>query len=258
MRPTLLGEMNWCQLFSEPDAGSDLASLATRAVQVPGGWVLDGQKVWTSMAREAHWGICLARTNPDGPKHQGITYFIVDMHSPGLEIRPLREMTGLSMFNEVFFSDVFVPEDCLIGAVGEGWTLARITLGNERVTMGSGSSFGGGLESLLQLVAAVSSPSSSSDEGDLDPVAVDGLGALIAEAQTVGLLGLRSTHRAVAGAGPGPESSVRKLPAAEHDQRTQEFGLALLGGEGATTEGLAAQWTYGFLANRCSPSPGDQ
>ena len=245
VRPTLLGELKWCQLFSEPDAGSDLASLTTRASRTEGGWVLDGQKVWTTMARDADWGICLARTDPDVPKHEGITYFIVDMHSPGLEIRPLRELTGLSMFNEVFFTRVFVPDDCVIGAVGDGWSLARITLGNERVSMGSGSSFGGGLESLLQLVAAVS-PS-----GDVDPVTVDALGALIAEAQTVGLLGLRSTHRAVAGGGPGPESSVRKLLAAEHDQRTQEFGLSLLGGEGATTEGLAAQWTYGFLANRC-------
>jgi alkylation response protein AidB-like acyl-CoA dehydrogenase len=244
VRPTLVGEISWCQLFSEPNAGSDLASLRTTAVRGEGGWVLDGQKVWTSMARQADWGICLARTNPDVPKHAGITYFVVDMHSPGIEIRPLRELTGESMFNEVFLTQVFVPDDGVIGPVDGGWALARLTLGNERVSMGSGSSFGGGIEQLLQLVGQMA------PDGP-DPVAADGLGALIAEAQTVALLGQRATRRAVAGAGPGPESSVRKLVAAEHDQRTQEFGLGLLGGEGATTEGPAGQWTFGFLANRC-------
>ena len=148
---TLLGELHWCQLFSEPGAGSDLASLSTRAERADGGWLLTGQKVWTSMAREADWGICLARTDPVGPKHQGITYFIVDMRSPGLDIRPLRELTGAAMFNEVFFDDVFVPDDCVIGEVNGGWGLARMTLANERVSMSSGSTFGIGVESLLRL-----------------------------------------------------------------------------------------------------------
>ena len=243
VRPTLVGTLSWCQLFSEPGAGSDLASLTTAAQRSAGGWSLNGQKVWTTMAVEADWGICLARTNPSAPKHLGITYFIVDMRSPGIEVRPLRELTGMAMFNEVFFTDVFVPDDCVIGEVDGGWPLARTTLANERVAMGSGSSFGGGVESVLKLASSQASP--------LDPVATDRLGALLAEAQSVSLLGLRSTHRSIAGAKPGPEASVRKLLGVEHDQRAQEFGLSLLGAGGATTVDDAAQWTYGFLANRC-------
>jgi alkylation response protein AidB-like acyl-CoA dehydrogenase len=241
VRPTLLGEISWCQLFSEPEAGSDLAALRTTATKTDGGWRLNGQKVWTSFAREADWGMCLARTNSNAAKHLGITYFIVDMKSPGLDIRPLKEMTGLEMFNEVFINDVFVPDDNVIGEVDDGWPLARTTLANERVAMGSGSSFGGGIEALLMLCADVT----------LDDEATTALGALVAESHTVALLGLRSTHRSVSGAKPGPEASVRKLLGVEHDQRTQEFGLGLLGPEGATTVGRAQQWTFGFLANRC-------
>jgi alkylation response protein AidB-like acyl-CoA dehydrogenase len=215
VRPTLTGELSWCQMFSEPGAGSDLASLTTKATRTSGGWLLSGQKVWTSMATEADWAICLARTNPSAPKHLGITYFLVDMKSEGLDIRPLRELTGFAMFNEIFLSDVFVPDDCVVGEIDAGWPLARTTLANERVAMGSGSSFGGGIEALLSL------------------------------------LGLRTTARALSGAKPGPESSVRKLLGVEHDQRVQEFGMQLLGAEGATTAGTAGQWTFGFLANRC-------
>jgi alkylation response protein AidB-like acyl-CoA dehydrogenase len=244
--PTLLGQIKWCQLFSEPGAGSDLASLSTRATRSPddGGWLLNGQKVWTSLARQADYGICLARTNPGAPKHLGITYFIVDMRQAGLDIRPLREITGHAMFNEVFLEDVFVPDDHVIGEVNGGWPLARTTLANERVAMGSGSSFGGGIEALLALVA-------SRGADGLDPVDADRLGGLLAESHCLSSMGRRTAFRAVTGAGPGPESSVRKLLGVEHDQRTQEFGLGLLGAEGATTDGPAGQWTFGFLANRC-------
>jgi alkylation response protein AidB-like acyl-CoA dehydrogenase len=245
--PTLLGDIAWCQLFSEPEAGSDLASLTTRATRTDGGWLLTGQKVWTTMAAEADWGICLARTNPTARKHLGITYFIVDMRSPGIDIRPLRELTGLAMFNEVFLDDVFVPDDCVIGEVDGGWPLARTTLANERVSMGSGSSFGGGIEALIGLVAE-----RVADGGlTADALLLDQLGALVAEAHSVAVMGLRATARSVTGATPGPEASVRKLLGVEHDQRTQELGLALLGPEGATTVGAAGQWTFGFLANRC-------
>ena len=244
VRPTLLGTISWCQMFSEPGAGSDLAALTTTATRADRGWLLNGQKVWTSMAREADWGICLVRTNRHAPKHLGITYMVVDMRTPGLDIRPLREMTGLEMFNEVFLTDVFVPDDCVIGEVDGGWPLARTTLANERVSMGSGSSFGGGVEALLGLVA-------ERFAGTDDPLLLDQLGDTVAEAQTVSLLGARSTQRSLSGAAPGAESSVRKLLGVEHDQRTQELGLALLGPEGATTAGAAAQWTFGFLANRC-------
>ena len=247
VRPTLYGEIMWCQLFSEPEAGSDLASLTTRATRTDGGWRLDGRKVWTTMAAEADWGICLARTNRAAPKHLGITYFVVDMAAPGIDVRPLREITGLAMFNEVFLDGVFVPDDCVIGAVDGGWPLARTTLANERVSMGSGSSFGGGIEALVGLV------SERIDSGELavDAVLVDELGALVAEAHSVAAIGLRAAARSLSGAAPGPEASVRKLLGVEHDQRTQELGLVLLGPEGATTVGVAGQWTFGFLANRC-------
>jgi alkylation response protein AidB-like acyl-CoA dehydrogenase len=239
--PTLLGSIRWCQLFSEPGAGSDLAALTTRAEPVAGGWRLNGQKVWTSLAAEADYGICLARTDPTAPKHLGITYFVVDMKSPGIEVRPLRELTGMAMFNEVFLTDVFVPDADVIGDVNAGWALARTTLANERVAMGSGSSFGGGLEGVLSLAAGT----------DLGRAEADQMGSLVAESHCLAAMGRRAAARAVAGTRPGPEASVRKLLGAEHDQRTQEFGLLLLGPEAATVEGPAAQWTFGFLANRC-------
>ena len=246
--PTLRGEISWCQLFSEPEAGSDLAALTTTATRTEGGWLLRGQKVWTTMAKEADWGICLARTNPQAPKHQGITYFIVDMAAPGIDIRPLKELTGMEMFNEVFLDDVLVPDDCVIGEVDGGWPLARTTLANERVSMGSGSSFGGGIEALVGLVAQRTADGLI-DGGD--PLVLDDLGALIAEAHSLSVMGLRTAVRSVSGAEPGPEASVRKLLGVEHDQRTQELGLTLLGPEGATNEGAGAQWSFGFLANRC-------
>ena len=155
---TLRGEIIWCQLFSEPGAGSDLAALSTRATRVDGGWSLTGQKVWTSVATRAHWGICLARTNPDVPKHRGITYFLVDMHSPGIDIRPLREITGAALFNEVFFDDCFVPDECVVGEIDGGWKLARTTLANERVSLSTESAFGGSLEAVLDRVAVASRP----------------------------------------------------------------------------------------------------
>ncbi|HYF45657.1 MAG TPA: acyl-CoA dehydrogenase, partial [Acidimicrobiales bacterium] len=140
--PTLSGEITWCQMFSEPGAGSDLASLTTRAEKVDGGWAITGQKVWTTMAHLADWGICLARTNPTAPKHLGISCFLVDLRTPGIDVRPLRELTGAEMFNEVFFDEVFVPDDLVVGEVDAGWEAARTTLANERVSMGSGGSFG--------------------------------------------------------------------------------------------------------------------
>jgi alkylation response protein AidB-like acyl-CoA dehydrogenase len=236
---TLRGDVTWCQLFSEPGAGSDLASLTTKASRADGGWLLTGQKVWTTMAKESDWGLCLARTDPTVPKHEGISCFCVDMKADGIDIRPLRELTGFAMFNEVFLSDVFVPDDCVVGAVNDGWRAARTTLANERVSMGSGSSFGFGVEMLLGMVDVN------------DPVAVDEVGALLAEAQSLAVLGLRMTARAIRGADPGPESSVRKLLGVEHDQRVQEVGLALLGAQGAANDRDAASWVGAFFANRC-------
>ena len=244
VRPTLLGQIAWCQLFSEPGAGSDLASLTTRAERGEGGWLLTGQKVWTSMAKTSQWGICLARTDPDAPKHDGITYFIVDMTTPGLDIRPLRELTGEAMFNEVFLDDVFVPDDCVIGSPGDGWKMARATLANERVSMSSGSTFGIGVESLLRLAER-------RHEG-LSANAFHRVGELLVEAQSISLLAHRSTLRTLAGADPAAITSVRKLLGVEHEQRVQEQGLDLLGPDGAALDGNSARrWAHGFLVTRC-------
>ena len=241
--PSMRGDIIWCQLFSEPGAGSDLASLTTRATRVDGGWSLTGQKVWTSVAAKAHWGICLARTNPDVPKHQGITYFLVDMRSAGIEVRPLREITGASLFNEVFFDDCFVPDECVVGEVDGGWKLARTTLANERVSLSTDSAFGGALEGVLGRIAA---------RPDLqDPVTLDRLGQLLAEAQSLAQLGMRATLRSVGGLQPGPESSVRKLVGAEFDQRVHEFGLDICGPEGAVFDGDAAFSAYMVLQSKC-------
>jgi alkylation response protein AidB-like acyl-CoA dehydrogenase len=236
--PSLRGELTWCQLFSEPGAGSDLAALATKAVRVDGGWLLTGQKTWTSLAASADLGLALARTDHSAPKHDGIACFVVDMRSPGVDVRPLRELTGHELFNEVFLSDVFVPDDHVVGGVGDGWRVARTTLENERVSMGSGPSFGPGVEAVLRLLR------------DDDPVLDARVGALVADAHSLAALGLRLTERAVAGVAPGPEASVRKLLGVEHEQRVQEVGLGLLGGAAAATEGEAAGWVAGFLGNR--------
>jgi alkylation response protein AidB-like acyl-CoA dehydrogenase len=241
--PTLRGDVVWCQLFSEPGAGSDLAALATRATKVAGGWSLEGQKVWTSVAQRADMGICLARTDPDAPKHRGITYFLVDMRSPGITVRPLREITGAALFNEVFFDGCVVPDECVVGEVNGGWLLARTTLANERVSLSSDSAFGGTLEMVLALV------SSRPELGD--PVTLDRLGALMADAQSLAQLGLRATIRSVSRLEPGPESSVRKLAGAEFDQRVHEFGLDLLGPQGVRSDGAAASWAHGVLQSKC-------
>jgi alkylation response protein AidB-like acyl-CoA dehydrogenase len=240
--PSLRGELVWCQMFSEPGAGSDLASLTTAATRVEGGWSITGQKVWTTMADHADWAICLARTDPGAPRHEGIGCFLVDMSTPGIDVRPLRELTGMAMFNEVFLEDVFVPDDCLVGGPTEGWQCARTTLANERVSMAAGSSFGPGVSALFDLARA---------GGVLDdPRVADRLGGLVAEAHTVAMLGVRTTLRALAGGQPGPEASVRKLLGVEHEQAVQEEGLALLGAAAVTGEGDGAVWAGGFLGNR--------
>jgi len=239
--PTLRGELAWCQMFSEPGAGSDLASVATKAVRVDGGWRLTGQKVWTSMAASADLGICLARTDPTAPRHEGIGCFVVDMRAEGVEVRPLRELTGAELFNEVFLADVFVPDDCLVGSPTGGWAAARTTLANERVSMGRGSSMGPGVEALVALVAA--GPRE-------DRRVLDTLGAIVARTQALAAMGVRTTLRALGGGAPGPESSIRKLLGVELDQVVQEAGLELLGPSAVAADGAAASWVGGFLGNR--------
>jgi 3-oxochol-4-en-24-oyl-CoA dehydrogenase len=205
---------------------------------------VNGQKVWTSMAQNADWGILLARTDPDAPKHDGISFFMLDMTTPGIEIRPLRALTGEAWFNEVFFNDVFVPDDCLVGAAHDGWRAARTTLANERVSMGSGSSIGHGVQGVLQLL-------DETGHGD-DAVALDDAGRLVAEAHALAVLGFRLTLQALLGADPsGSEAAVRKLLGVEHDQMVQEVGLGLLGARGAVPDGDAEIWVRSFLFNRC-------
>ena len=241
--PTLRGEIVWCQLFSEPGAGSDLASLTTRATRVDGGWRITGQKVWTSMAHYAHWGILLARTDPDAAKHDGISCFMVDMHhTSGLDIRPLRELTGEVFFNEVFFDEAFLPDDCLVGQPGDGWRAARTTLANERVFMGGGMSFGRGPEQILRALAA---------RGESDRLVLDEVGGVVATAYALACLGYRLTLAALTGADPsGSEASVRKLLGVVHDQHVQEVGLGLVGPDGAVADGDGEAWSRGFLFNR--------
>lgn len=209
---TLNGDVYWCQLFSEPGAGSDLAALRTKAVRVDGGWRLTGQKVWTSNAHRADWGICLARTNPDVPKHKGITYFLVDMKSAGIDIRPLREITGEALFNEVFFDDLFVPDDMVVGPVDGGWPLARTTLANERVAIATGGALDKGMEHLLDVIG----------ETELDPADADRVGALIVLAQVGSLLDQLIAQMAVGGHDPGAPSSVRKLIGVRYRQMLAE------------------------------------
>jgi alkylation response protein AidB-like acyl-CoA dehydrogenase len=240
-RPTLRGEIVWCQLFSEPEAGSDLAGLRTRAERVAGGWRLTGQKVWTSLARQADWAICLARTDPNAPKHRGISYFLVDMRSAGIQIRPLREITGEAMFNEVFLDAVFVPDDQVVGAVNGGWALARTTLANERVAMGAGSPLGEAVERLL----------TGFGRGQDAPGAGERVGGLVARGLAKSLLDLRATLRQLAGQNPGPESAVRKLVGVRHRQEVAEVALELAGAEGAVADGDSAALVHEFLLSRC-------
>ncbi len=245
VRPTLYGDIVWCQMFSEPGAGSDLASLQAKAERVEGGWRINGQKVWTSMAQVADWAILLARTSGTGKgpdRHKGITYFLLDMKAAGVDVRPLRELTGHAAFNEVFLDDVFVPDDCVVGAVDGGWPLARTTLANERVAMSSGSPFGRGVEDVLADVLALGTP---------DPLLRDKVGHLICEAHGQALLAFRTTLRQLSGAEPGSASSVRKLVGMRHQQDAAELRFQLLGMQGTAREGAADLLAHTMLNTRC-------
>jgi alkylation response protein AidB-like acyl-CoA dehydrogenase len=234
---TLRGEIFWCQLFSEPGAGSDLASLRTKAVRVDGGWELTGQKVWTSRAHDAQWGVCLARTDPDASKHKGITYFLIDMASPGILIRPLREITGAALFNEVFLDGVFVPDEMVVGTVNDGWRLARTTLANERVAMAQGTALGNPMEELLAAAAKI----------NLDVAQQDRLARLIITAQVGSLLDQRIAQLAVGGQDPGSESSVRKLIGVRYRQALAEYRMDLSEGAGVVEDKIV----HDFLNTRC-------
>ena len=234
--PALRQEVIWCQLFSEPDAGSDAAGVKTKATRVDGGWLVNGQKVWTSGAHVAGMGFATIRTNPDVPKHEGITMMAIDMHAEGVEVRPLKMTTGNSEFNEVFFNDVFVPDDDVVGPVDGGWTVARATLGNESVSIGSGT--GGGTSLSAQLMVGAF---------DAHPERLAGgaarLGRHFADNQAIGLLNLRSAHRAVAGGEPGPEGAMTKLVLSEIGHEAAAIGTELAGPDSVYLDGA------GFASN---------
>ncbi len=245
--PMLAGEEMWCQLFSEPGSGSDLASLSTRAVRDGDEWVVNGQKIWTSLAQFSKFGILIARTEPDAPKHEGISYFVCPMDAPGVEIRPIIEMTGAHSFNEVFFDDVRLPAENLVGDVNRGWGLAKVTLGNERVSLSAGGALWGRgptAEDLLDLVRAAG--------GTQDAVLRQRLAALHIEHELLRLIRLRTVTARIKGEPPGAEASVRKILADEHGQAIMGLAKDLAGPGGMLDDhgplgGPVDLWSYGFL-----------
>jgi alkylation response protein AidB-like acyl-CoA dehydrogenase len=222
----------WCQLFSEPDAGSDAAGIKTRATRVDGGWKINGQKVWTSGAHYCRRGLATVRTDFDVPKHAGITTVIVDMKAPGVEVRPLRMISGGSEFNEVFFNDVFVPDEDVVGEPNTGWTVARATLGNERVSIGGGSGVG-------EIAAAALIPLADKHADRLAGARIR-VGNYLADDHAMRLLNLRRAVRSIEGAGPGPEGNITKLKLAEHMSEHAAISSALLGADTALMDGSAA------------------
>jgi alkylation response protein AidB-like acyl-CoA dehydrogenase len=231
----------WCQLFSEPNAGSDLASLATRAVRVDDGWLLSGQKVWTSYAQFARWGICLARTDPDVPKHKGISYLVVDMTAPGIEVRPLVQLTGDAEFNEVFFDEVFVPDDHLVGALNNGWAVANTTLAHER---GTAFPF---KEQVVHEVYLDELWQLAGERGLLDDIEItDGLSQSFVELRVLRLLNWRTLSRLTKGIEPGPESSITKLVWADMTQALSARALAVTGTAAPLWWGAAGNPGGGF------------
>jgi len=225
LRPLWTGEEVWCQLFSEPGAGSDLAGLATRAVPEGGGWRVDGQKVWTSQAAYARWGILLARTDPDLPKHQGLTYFVCDMTDPGVQVRPLRQLTGEAEFNEVFLTGVYLPDALRLGAVGDGWRVARTTLMHERVSIG-----GGALPREGGIIGPAARTWRERPELRTPGLHEDLLRAWVrAEAVRLTVAGVREQ---LAAGQPGPEGSAVKLGFAALMQEVTGLELELLGADG--------------------------
>lgn len=242
VEPVLRGKVMWCQLFSEPGAGSDAAAVRTAAKKVDGGWRVSGQKVWTSLAQMCQWGLATVRTDPDAPKHAGVTMMAIDMKAPGVTVNPLRGLTGDSHFNEVFFDDVFVPDADVVGDVNRGWLVARATLGNERVSIGGGSGAPTGFtaDDLVALLDGLPAGTAARY--------VRRAGEVIAEGHTLRLLNLRRVSRAIAGSDPGPEGNVTKLLLAEQTQHVTELGMELAAT--ASVTGATPSLTRAYLGNR--------
>jgi alkylation response protein AidB-like acyl-CoA dehydrogenase len=243
--PTFRGEMIWCQLFSEPGAGSDLASLSTKATKVDGGWRITGQKIWTTAAQFSQWGALLARTNPTAPKHNGISYFLLDMNSEGVDVKPLRELTGNALFNTVYLDDVFVPDEMVLGEVDRGWEVSRNTLTAERVSIGSDEP--GFLPNLNRFVEFVG-------DGHFDQVGHHRAGELIAEGHAAKLLNMRSTLLTLAGGDAMPSAAISKLLSMRTGQGYAEFAVSSFGADGAIWEqdSLQGKWAEYLLASRAT------
>jgi alkylation response protein AidB-like acyl-CoA dehydrogenase len=242
VRPALSQDVIWCQLFSEPGAGSDAAGIRTRATRAEGGWLINGQKVWTSGAHVSDFGLATVRTNPDAPKHEGITTMVIDMHAPGVSVRPLKMPNGNSEFNEIFFDDVFVPDADVVGPIDGGWTVARATLGNESVSIGGGD--GGMTMPIKAFIAPL----------DAHPERLAGgagrVGRHIARTQAMGVLNQRAAYRAVAGSGPGPEGNITKLLLSEIGHETAAIMAELAGPDAAFLDGPGAMGATLMLMNR--------
>jgi alkylation response protein AidB-like acyl-CoA dehydrogenase len=243
--PTFRGDIFWCQLFSEPGAGSDLAGLTTKATRADGGWRITGQKIWTTAAQFSQWGALLARTDPSAPKHNGITYFLLDMRSEGVQVKPLRELTGHEFFNTVYIDDVFVPDEFVLGEINRGWEVSRNTLTAERVSIGSSDS--NFLATLNQFVEFVR-------DGQFDQVAQHRAGQLIAEGHAAKLLNLRSTLLTLAGGDAMPSAAISKLLSMRTGQGYAEFAVSSFGTDAAIgdTEELPGEWGEYLLASRAT------
>ncbi len=242
--PILDASEIWCQLFSEPDAGSDLAGLRTTATPTEGGWLLNGQKVWTSYAQFARWGICLARTNPDAPKHAGISYLVVDMDDPGIEIRPLVQITGEAEFNEVFLTDVFVPSDHLVGELDHGWAVANTTLAHER---GTNFPFKEQVvhETYIQELFELACANGTLD----DPHVAGDLAQAFVELRVLRLHNWRTLSRLGRGLEPGPESSWVKLAWSDMTQHLSASAMRVTGSSSALSGRWSRQWLWSGAAS---------
>jgi alkylation response protein AidB-like acyl-CoA dehydrogenase len=249
--PALAGEEVWCQLFSEPGAGSDLASLGTRAVRDGDEWVVNGQKIWTTGAHYSRFGILIARTDPVAPKHKGITYFICPMDLPGIEVRNIRNIAGADSFNEVFFTDVRIPHANVVGEVNDGWRLAKVTLGNERVSLSSSGVLWGAGPTAADIV------DEARKTGVSDAVMRQRIAAIWSEHVILDIIRLRTLTARLRGGQPGPEASIRKIMADEHGQRAMEIARDLIGADAmlvGTREGektlRSRSWYSGYMFSR--------
>jgi alkylation response protein AidB-like acyl-CoA dehydrogenase len=256
--PMAQGKEIWCQMFSEPGHGSDVASAATRAVRDGDEWVVNGQKVWTTLAHISAFGLLLARTNPDQPKHKGLSYFIVDMKAPGVEVRPLRQITGDAEFNEVFFTDVRIPDSHRLGPEGEGWAVATTTLMNERVALSGSGSAGGGefvgggpVDDLVRLA--------KKNGAYDDAVLRDRLMQAVIDGRLIRITNYRAQATRKAGRQPGPEGSITKLFQAEYNQRLQTLAMDVLGTQAVAwdkSDSDTATRIRGFLRSRANTIEG--